>query len=171
LPDHVSPDHVSPELPRRKPLGHATPPWVREGATFFVTICAASRGGAPLLRGGVAQALVASVQFLHRRADWFARLFMVMPDHVHALVAVPPDTTLALRIASWKGYTAKALGIEWQARFFDHRIRSDQSLEEKAAYIRMNPVRAGLVGESERWPYVLDAFAPYGSAGTPRPTR
>jgi len=168
-PYHASPYRGVRDRPRRKPLRHGTPAWVREGATFFVTICADSRGGAPLLNGAVPQALVESVRFLHRRADWFARLFLVMPDHVHALIAVPPDTSLALRIASWKGYTAKALGISWQARFFEHRIRSDHSLEEKAAYIRMNPVRAGLVAEAGMWPHVFDAFAPDGSAGTPRP--
>ena len=166
----VSPGKTSIRLPQRKPLGHLTPSWVYEGETFFITICAKSRGGSPLLKGNIPQGLVESVQFLHRRADWFARLFLVMPDHIHALTAVPHETTLATRMSSWKGYTAKALRIEWQARFFDHRIHTDLSLEEKAAYIRMNPVRAGLIDLPELWPHVFDAFAENGSAGTPRPT-
>lgn len=36
----------------------------------------------------------------------------------------------------------------WQRDFFDHRLRSIESAAEKAQYIRMNPVRAGLVNRS-----------------------
>ena len=41
----------------------------------------------------------------------------------------------------------------WQEEFFDHVLRSNDSLEGKADYICQNPVRAGLVKiESEyRW--------------------
>jgi hypothetical protein len=44
-----------------------------------------------------------------------------------------------------------------QEGFFDHRIRSNESAEEKRQYILMNPVRAGLVARPEDWPYVLSA--------------
>ncbi len=43
------------------------------------------------------------------------------------------------------------------AKFFRHRVRHDESLDEKAAYIRANPVRAGLIAEGEEWPYAIDA--------------
>ena len=170
-------EDASPYLPQRKPLGHATPPWVKDGSIFFITICASVRQGSPLLQGGIPQGLLESVAFLHQREDWFVRLFLVMPDHVHGLFAVPSDTSLASRIAAWKGYVAKRLDVRWQPRFFDHRLRSDESLDEKAHYIRMNPVRAGLVSDPEKWPHIFDAFAEPeigrtldGSAGTPRPT-
>ncbi|MEI6862132.1 MAG: transposase [Verrucomicrobiota bacterium] len=149
---------------------------------FFIAINAAKRGGTPLLAGHTAAGLIASVRHLHDRGDWFARLFVVMPDHVHGLISFPSDQALAQRIAAWKGYTAKSLRVEWQQRFFDHRLRNDESLNEKAHYIRMNPVRAGLVAQADAWPHVFDAFQlaalvltvepvdNHGSAGTPRPT-
>lgn len=62
-------------------------------------------------------------------------------------------------VRMWKGYQTKRHGIAWQEGFFDHRIRSKGSEEEKADYIRMNPVRAGLVTRPENWPYVLPASA------------
>jgi hypothetical protein len=62
------------------------------------------------------------------------------------------------------------MGIEWQERFFDQRLRSNESLAEKAGYIRMNPVRAGLVGSPEAWTHIFDPLVEPGSAGTPRPT-
>jgi hypothetical protein len=41
----------------------------------------------------------------------------------------------------------------WQKRFFDHVMRSAESYEQKWTYVRDNPVRAGLVGRAEDWPY------------------
>lgn len=81
-------------------------------------------------------------------------MILIMPDHLHALLAVPPDRQLARTIATWKSYQTKSLGIDWQSGFFDHRLRSDESLHEKAHYIRMNPVRAGLVQRPEAWPHM-----------------
>ena len=156
--------------PERKYLGHRVPGWVKPDSLFFITVCAATRIGQPLLTADRGPHLLDSVKHLHDSGAWYARLFVIMPDHVHGIVAFPPDTTVTKRISSWKGYTAKALGIEWQDRFFDHRIRFSESLQEKCSYIRMNPVRAGLVTRAEDWSFVFDPSVEPGSAGTPRPT-
>jgi REP element-mobilizing transposase RayT len=168
----VSPEAIPAiiELTDRKPLGHRVPGWVKPESLFFVTICAAKRNGAPLLAAGRGARLIASVLHVHEAGAWFARLFLVMPDHVHGIFAFPMENTMAKRVAAWKSYTAKTLGIEWQERFFDHRLRSNESPTEKALYIRMNPVRAGLVSSPEAWSFVFDSSVEDGSAGTPRPT-
>jgi len=36
---------------------------------------------------------------------------------------------------------------------FDRLLRTDESAQEKWAYMRLNPVRAGLVKRPEDWPY------------------
>ena len=77
-----------------------------------------------------------------------------MPDHAHALVACPREENLTHLVAAWKRHTARHAGIIWQKGFFDHRLRSDESFEEKAHYIRMNPVRKGLVAAPDAWPHV-----------------
>ena len=41
----------------------------------------------------------------------------------------------------------------WQAGFLDHLLRSGESYAEKWNYVRMNPVRAGLIEQSEDWPF------------------
>jgi len=46
------------------------------------------------------------------------------------------------------------LAIGWQLDFFEHRLRREESLREKADYILANPVRAGLVARSEDWPFI-----------------
>ena len=56
-------------------------------------------------------------------------------------------------IRHYKRITEKLGGIEWQRNFFDHRLRHDESLTEKFAYIYQNPIRAGLVQNEADWPY------------------
>ena len=70
-----------------------------------------------------------------------------MPDHLHALLSFPHDLRMKSVISKWKEYTAKHVGIHWQRDFFDHRLRSDESFDEKAHYICTNPVRENLVLE------------------------
>ena len=77
-----------------------------------------------------------------------------MPDHVHGLVCLPNAESLAKTVSDWKRFTTRSAKIDWQENFFDHRLRGSESLDEKAAYIRANPARAGLVEKAEDWPWV-----------------
>ncbi|MBD5779827.1 transposase [Pelagicoccus sp. NFK12] len=108
-----------------------------------------------LTAGDLPQQLLETVQFYHRRHTWHCRLFLLMPDHLHALIAFPSRDSMTKTIANWKRYTARTLSIDWQTNFFDHRIRNDENWELKAQYIRENPVRAGLVKHSQDWPHFI----------------
>lgn len=79
-----------------------------------------------------------------------------MPEHLHALLAFPTEESMPKAIGNWKAYTARQFGIDWQKNFFDHRLRSDESWENKAAYIRKNPARAGLIPSGAPWPYLIE---------------
>ncbi|MGH9552600.1 MAG: REP-associated tyrosine transposase, partial [Terriglobales bacterium] len=90
---------------------------------------------------------------------------VVMPDHTHLLLSPLRDRdgwnfSLPQIMHAIKGVSARRInllldrqGPVWQEEFFDHVLRSNGSLEEKADYICQNPVRAGLVGEEGeyRW--------------------
>ena len=89
----------------------------------------------------------------------WTHLLLAMPDHLHALLSFPRGERMDAVIRNLKRYVAKAGGVEWQDGFFDHRLRSDESFEEKAHYIRMNPVRAGFAHQPEEWPYAWPAYA------------
>ena len=141
-------------LPRRKILRHDVPPWVPEGATFFITINSLPRGQNQLAIPAVATALMESIATRVERGHWWPRLVLFMPDHLHALMVFPAAQDLSKVVRDWKRYTARNAGIRWQRDFFDHRIRNEQSLEEKWHYVAQNPVRAGLVPTMEDWPYV-----------------
>jgi hypothetical protein len=67
------------------------------------------------------------------------------------------DAQFSNLVRDFKRITTRIAKIDWQRNFFDHRLRHDESEYEKVAYIRANPVRAGLITESEEWPYAIDA--------------
>jgi len=135
-------------------LPHVRPGWVREDAVYFITICAEPRGRNTLCRPSVAEGIWSSVTKYAERGNWWPVLFLLMPDHLHALLTFPRCESIAQRIGAWKRFTSRTLGVVWQRDFFEHRLRHDESWCEKSAYIEHNPIRAGLVTSTEAWPYV-----------------
>jgi REP element-mobilizing transposase RayT len=136
----------------RKRLPHDVPSWAPDGSIYFITINASPRGSDVLL--AQATALWDSVQFISKQGRWWPRLFVVMPDHVHGLFCFTREVGIQKVVRDWKHYTAHDLGIPWQRDFFEHRLRRDESLDEKSHYIRMNPVRRGLCAAPEDWPFI-----------------
>jgi len=77
--------------------------------------------------------------------------FVIMPNHVHAVVHPVQGHELSDILHSWKSYTANKLnqvigrtGKLWQDESFDCIVRSAAQLEKFANYIRENPEKAGL---------------------------
>lgn len=154
-------------------LHHATPPWVAGGAVFHVRIRADrdwTRPQSLIVPPPRGRRLVDSVAHYHRQHSWYCHLFLLMPDHVHALLSFPPDREMSRVIGAWKTWHARKNTIAWQRNYFDHRIRSEAELQLKAAYIRHNPVVRGLCVRPEDWPWVVDAAALEAPSGTPAPT-
>ena len=89
---------------------------------------------------------------------WWPYLFLLMPDHLHALISFPPSgKPIQSAISKWKEWTAKEVSVVWQRDFFEHRLRNDESRRQKADYILENPVRKKLITRSEDWPFVYFA--------------
>ncbi len=77
--------------------------------------------------------------------------YVVMPNHVHALLTPLGGHDLAGILKSWKTFIAKAVnetlgrkGAVWQSEFFDHIVRSSIQLTKFRDYIRSNPAAANL---------------------------
>jgi len=49
-------------------------------------------------------------------------------------------------------------GHWWQHESFDHIVRNDESLRQKAEYICENPVRAGLVANARDYPWTWSRY-------------
>ena len=122
---------------RRTALPHDVPSWVDpEKEVYFVTIICRERVRNQLATPEIAERLFETVRHRQEQLIWWPHLFLLMPDHVHALLSFPPSgKAMQLVISKWKEWTAKQLGIVWQRDFFEHRLRHEESWSEKADYI------------------------------------
>jgi len=140
-------------LPKRKFLPHSRPIWVSEKAIYFITICAEQKGINSFCKKEVSDILIESVLYREKIGQWFVYYFLLMPDHIHGLFSFNIEHKMKDVLFDWKRYVSVRTHIAWQRDFFDHRLRSKESLSAKIEYISMNPVRKGLVAKSEEWPY------------------
>ena len=137
------------ERPKRLGLIYSREP------VYFVTFCTRDRRPLPSL----AHAQTALETYARRGLNEFniaIGRYVVMPDHIHLFVRGDANFSLSNWVAGLKRAIAiapKIRGKFWQPTFFDHILRNDESYREKWEYVRLNPVRAGLVKDSQEWPY------------------
>ena len=96
--------------------------------------------------------------------------FLLMPDHVHAVLSFPRDKSMSDVIRDWKRFHKRTYRVMWQEGYFDHRLRPDErgtQFSAKLNYIRQNPVVAGLCARAEEWPWLIDPFASRGGSACP----
>jgi putative transposase len=134
-------------------LHHAVPAWVGTGAYFHIRLRAAQGNLRSLIDPEIGCSLLNSARRYHEAGRWHCMIFLLMPDHAHALVAFPLESRFSRVVGEWKHYTALNPGIRWQANFFDHRIRNPAGLAQKYDYILRNPVVKGLCVSAHDWPW------------------
>ena len=87
---------------------------------------------------------------------WLVSDYLLMPDHLHCFCAPRTlDVTIEAWITYWKRLFRRKHGNpDWrfQSRGWHHRLRSDESYQEKWLYVQENPVRRRLVARMEDWP-------------------
>lgn len=93
-----------------------------------------------------------------QRADaWLVGRYVLMPDHLHLFAGqADPNLDLDRWVRYWKSlFTRERQNPEhrWQSDHWDTRLRNRQSYEEKWNYVRLNPVRQGLVANPDDWPF------------------
>lgn len=92
--------------------------------------------------------------------------FVVMPNHLHLLIALGENMTVEKAMQFVKGrfsYRAKReldfSGQVWQRGFSETRAEGRENLERYRRYIAQNPVRAGLVRDGESFPWCFDTLS------------
>jgi len=97
--------------------------------------------------------------------------YVIMPDHVHAMIAFDASGTLSTFMNQWKRRSSMQLKklfqsqltsygqmIDlqepmWQAKYYCFNIYTEKKAEEKLSYMHHNPVKSGLVNKPEQWPF------------------
>ena len=164
----------TPPLPHRKTIRLQNYDYSQNGA-YFVTICTAHkrplfgvvRRGDPCGRppgpayveytalGKIAYQTFSLLESIYPVS---VPCFVVMPDHVHAIIVLEPRATarvaptLGRVVGAYKSKTAtqwlhickenhQTMGNIWQRGYYEHILRNQQDFDEAAGYIAGNPVR------------------------------
>src|SRR3972149_3175167 len=124
------------------------PHWRMSGATYFLTW--RLQPGAPEL-SPIERDVVAETIRHSDGSNYKLHAFVVMNDHVHALLTPQEDTTLERIVRAWKSIASRRIHRErnpggnlWQREYFDRIVRDQSEFLEKAQYILNNPWK--------RWP-------------------
>ena len=126
------------------------PHWRVDESVYFVTwrLAPGQSELAPAERD-----LVQAAMLHFQKSRYRLTAYVVMNDHIHALVQPIGGHSLQDIVRSWKSYTAHQLVSSfarkspvWQGEYFDRIVRDDAEFREKAQYILNNPWK--------RWPEV-----------------
>jgi putative transposase len=95
---------------------------------------------------------------LAKFSNILAHVYCLLPDHFHFVVSPNEDGISVLQFMdTFKARTTSCnwdlgwSGKLWQPRYYDHIVRSDESLSAICEYILQNPIRKGLVESVDDW--------------------
>jgi putative transposase len=98
------------------------------------------------------------LETVRRRYGFAVAGYVLMPEHVHLLVAEARSVSLAVALQVLKQLMSRRLnGREevqfWQRRYYDFNVWSEEKRVEKLRYMHRNPARRGLAAKPEDWPW------------------
>jgi len=103
--------------PVRTQLDHSTHYAARFGATFFITICCERRVANQLCRKVVAQVLFETARRYDAAQNWYLKVLLLMPDHLHMLVAFQATRTFQIWSAILNGLPPRSWGSNGSETF------------------------------------------------------
>lgn len=156
-------------LPKRKQIHLADYDYSNTDAVYFITICTYNKI-AYFKKPDVAEYMAKEIDYRSRVTDevtMFAHC--IMPDHVHLLLKLNEGYGKSLPnwVAAFKKYNSRILSMMldikplWQANYYEHIVRRNESLKNIAEYIANNPVRKNFVTQWQEYPFskiYYDAF-------------
>ncbi len=143
---------------REQWLRHHPQPWNWPTTRDYIRLCEENREnwldqghGSCLLRENEAAQAVTDTLRHFDSERYVLDAFVVMPNHVHAIVKPLGEHSLSAILHSWKSFSAKGVnrasgreGAVWMEESFDTIIRDSEQLEGTRDNIARNPVKAGL---------------------------
>ena len=142
LPNRCHPAHPRPLQKHNCPI------------IIFLTVCLTPRR--PILNNKEAHQ---ALQIAWSQAnEWAVGYYLIMPDHIHLFCSPTngDDINLTRWVTFWKRLTSKnysPVSGMWQNDYWDTQIRSSEHWQQKAEYVRNNPMRYGLTENNEEWLY------------------
>jgi REP element-mobilizing transposase RayT len=103
--------------------------------------------------------VVSALDFYRRRGDFKLYGFVVMDNHMHAVIQPASGRILAEIARDFKTWTSRVNVSKpegetlWERRYDDNTIEGLDELRAILDYIHNNPVRAGVVSVAEEYPW------------------
>jgi REP element-mobilizing transposase RayT len=148
-------------LTKRKQIHLLDHDYTNINEVYFLTICTYNKKKY-FKKTEIAQCIAMEIDFRSRVAHevtMFAHC--IMPDHVHLLLKLNEGYGKSLPnwIAAFKKYNSRILSMMhnikplWQANYYEHIVRKDESLKSIAEYIANNPVRKNFVPQWQEYQF------------------
>lgn len=137
----------------RQSLPHHRPSWGSEDDPIFITLCHKHRGAHHFDDTRCWGQILAAAHRLEGQGCWTPLVMMAMPDHLHAIMRIRRGIEIGHLLWRFKRDVSFSIATEWQKDDFDHRLRCYSEYLEKRRDVLMNPVRAGLCGRTQDWPF------------------
>ena len=136
-------------LPERDYLGRRV---------YFITICTENRATF-FLKSATAYWILEELIATAAQFTFALHAYCIMPDHLHFLSEALADTCDLIKLVNgFKQCTAYEYSKTqatrlWQIRYYDHVLRSNDSIEDIACYIWWNPARKGLCAKPQEYAF------------------
>jgi len=141
------------------PQGHALRRgrFSQPGATYFLTLCTADRVTG-LTHPSIAERIIAEAHAMTTDTTWTLRAATIMADHLHLLITLGGRLSLDKCVNRLKAKTSALIkahspSLSRQRGFFDHKLRTEDSLAAVLLYVYLNPYRAQLCERTATWPW------------------
>jgi len=127
----------------------------QETRTYFVTAVTAQRRSLFQVTA-TAELLEQTILDYRSQGKFLLHAFVIMPDHFHALITPAPQVSLEKAMQFIKGgfsFRLKSKLDVWMRSFNESQIMSEEKFINSIRYIQANPVRRGLVGSPNEYPF------------------
>jgi putative transposase len=109
-----------------------------------------------------AELLLQTLIDYRRQGKFLLHAFVIMPDHLHALITPAPDVSLEKAMQFIKGgfsFRLKSNADVWLRSFNETQISSCEKFANCVRYIEDNPVRRALAPTPQAYPFSSAAHA------------
>ncbi|MCX7010709.1 MAG: transposase [Kiritimatiellaeota bacterium] len=127
---------------------------------YFITKRRRADVGVDLTRAEVAEEICSALFWLLDQHHIWLLGFVIMPDHVHVVLAPREPHSLQEVAQSLFGFSSRQInrrlqrhGALWMEEFFERHLRDEDETRQCLDYLHLNPVRKGLAQRAADWKY------------------
>jgi putative transposase len=134
----------------------------QETRTYMVTAVTAGRRSLFQVTA-TAELLEQTILDYRSQGKFLLHAFVIMPDHLHALITPAPDVSLEKAMQFIKGgfsFRLKSKLDVWMRSFNESQIMDKEKFSNCVRYIEENPVRRGLVSTPQAHPFSFATRGP-----------